>query len=159
MTLSRVHLGILGVVSIFTGIISPVVSNNIASYPFPLTELQFSSYLILISLALICILITVRSWLLARALFLFVLGIIGYLFIVTWNGEVRTTSGILATSLSWGLNHITVYDYPSLEQRCRVQMPDIQEFSPYASKYADPRLGFHHSYLISPKTNVHFGWF
>jgi hypothetical protein len=102
MTLSRVHLGILGVVSIFTGIISPVVSNNIASYPFPLTELQFSSYLILISLALICILITVRSWLLARALFLFVLGIIGYLFIVTWNGEVRTTSGILATSLSWG---------------------------------------------------------
>ncbi len=56
-----------------------------------------------------------------------------------------------------GLNHITVYDYPSLEQRCRVQMPDIQEFSPYASKYADPRLGFHHSYLISPKTNVHFG--
>lgn len=49
-----------------------------------------------------------------------------------------------------GMNHITLYDYPSLQQRLRVQMPDIQEFVPYVGKNADPRLGFHHSYLISP---------
>ena len=49
-----------------------------------------------------------------------------------------------------GLNHITIYDYPSLEMRLRVQMPDIQEFIPIFGKLADPRLGFHHSYLISP---------
>jgi hypothetical protein len=50
-----------------------------------------------------------------------------------------------------GMNHITIYDYPSLEQRLRVPMPDIQEFVPWVGKNQDPRLGFHHSYLISPK--------
>ncbi|MBK7109853.1 MAG: hypothetical protein WAU21_13205 [Chitinophagales bacterium] len=49
-----------------------------------------------------------------------------------------------------GMNHITIYDYPSLNKRIRVNMPDIQEFTPYATKMADPRLGFHHSYLKSP---------
>ena len=49
-----------------------------------------------------------------------------------------------------GLNHITIYDYPSLELRFRVQMPEIQEFVPDVPGLADPRLGFHHSYLVSP---------
>lgn len=49
-----------------------------------------------------------------------------------------------------GLNHITIYDYPSLEKRLRVKMPDIQEYVPFFGKMADPRLGFHHSYLLSP---------
>ncbi len=49
-----------------------------------------------------------------------------------------------------GLNHITIYNYPSLEQRLRVSMPDIQEYVPLVGKYGDPRLGFHHSYLINP---------
>jgi len=48
-----------------------------------------------------------------------------------------------------GLNHITVYDYPSNEIRLRVKMPDLHEFVSLP-KFADPRLGFHHSYLISP---------
>ena len=49
-----------------------------------------------------------------------------------------------------GLNHISIYNYPSNELRLRVQMPDIQEYVPWISKWGDPRLGFHHSYLISP---------
>jgi hypothetical protein len=49
-----------------------------------------------------------------------------------------------------GLNHITVYNYPSNEMRLRVQMPDLQEYLPAMSSFADPRLGFHHGYLISP---------
>jgi hypothetical protein len=48
-----------------------------------------------------------------------------------------------------GLNHITIYDYPSNEIRLRVQMPELHEFVKLP-KIADPRLGFHHSYLISP---------
>ncbi len=47
-----------------------------------------------------------------------------------------------------GLNHITIYDYPSLKMRIRVKMPDIQEYVPIVGKWADPRLGFHHSYLV-----------
>jgi hypothetical protein len=50
-----------------------------------------------------------------------------------------------------GLNHITVYDYPKLTMRFRVRMPDLHEYIALP-KIADPRLGFHHSLLLSPKT-------
>jgi hypothetical protein len=52
------------------------------------------------------------------------------------------------------MNHITIYNYPDLSKRLRVAMPDIQEFLPLVGKTADPRLGFHHSYLVSPKTKL-----
>jgi hypothetical protein len=48
-----------------------------------------------------------------------------------------------------GLNHITVYDYPANEIRLRVKLPDLHEFV-NLPKMADPRLGLHHSYLVSP---------
>ncbi|OGW51383.1 MAG: hypothetical protein A2V62_06925 [Nitrospirae bacterium RBG_19FT_COMBO_58_9] len=54
-----------------------------------------------------------------------------------------------------GLNHITIYDYPSLTTRLRVKMPDLQEYVPALPPLADPRLGFHHSYLISPAAPPH----
>ena len=46
-----------------------------------------------------------------------------------------------------GLNHITIYDYPSNERRLRVEMPPLQDYIPYLTTYSDPRLGFHHSVL------------
>ena len=48
-----------------------------------------------------------------------------------------------------GLNHITVYDYPSNKIRSQVKMPDLHEYVSLP-KAADPRLGFHHGYLCSP---------
>lgn len=50
-----------------------------------------------------------------------------------------------------GLNHITVYDYPSNQLRLRVKMPPLQDFIGTLSQQADPRLGFHHGALCSPK--------
>jgi hypothetical protein len=47
-----------------------------------------------------------------------------------------------------GLNHITVYDYPSTDRRLRVPMPPIQDYVPFVGPLADRRLGFHHSTLI-----------
>lgn len=47
-----------------------------------------------------------------------------------------------------GLNHITIYDYPSANIRLRVKMPALHEFVPSLPRLSDPRLGFHHSYLI-----------
>lgn len=49
-----------------------------------------------------------------------------------------------------GRNHVTVYDYPSLELRHRVPMPDLQRYQQGLPAWADPRLGFHHSTLLSP---------
>jgi hypothetical protein len=45
-----------------------------------------------------------------------------------------------------GLNHITIYDYPSNDIRLRIKMPDIQEFVD-APIHGDRRLGFHHGWL------------
>jgi hypothetical protein len=53
-----------------------------------------------------------------------------------------------------GRNHITVYDYPSLHLRDRFPMPEIQEFDATVPAWADPRLGFHHSTLLSPPSPV-----
>jgi hypothetical protein len=47
-----------------------------------------------------------------------------------------------------GLNHVTIYDYPSTEVRLRVPMPEIQAFLPWIGPKSDPRLGFHHAALI-----------
>jgi hypothetical protein len=68
--------------------------------------------------------------------------------------------GIYATQLSAdqsllftanrGQNHITIYDYPSLELRQRIVMPELQELDPAVGPLSDPRLGFHHSYLVGP---------
>lgn len=49
-----------------------------------------------------------------------------------------------------GQNHITVYDYPSLQVRDRIAMPELQEFDETLPSWGDPRLGFHHSTLLSP---------
>jgi hypothetical protein len=49
-----------------------------------------------------------------------------------------------------GQNHITIYDYPQLSMRLRVPMPDLQNFDERVPSWGDPRLGFHHSYLVSP---------
>ena len=54
-----------------------------------------------------------------------------------------------------GQNHITVYDYPSLRLRHRVPMPELQEFDRALTPWADPRLGFHHSALVSPPAPAH----
>jgi hypothetical protein len=48
-----------------------------------------------------------------------------------------------------GLNHITIYDYPSNTLRLRVKMPDLQNYVSYVGQMADPRLGFHHGHLRS----------
>lgn len=53
-----------------------------------------------------------------------------------------------------GLNHLSVYDYPSLRLRLRIPMPDLQEYDPRLPAWGDPRLGFHHSYLVSPRTPI-----
>ena len=50
-----------------------------------------------------------------------------------------------------GLNMIKVYNYPDLSERLTVRMPELQKFDPTVSWWGDPRLGFHHSTLLSPQ--------
>ena len=62
--------------------------------------------------------------------------------------QLSTDQSLLFTA-NRGLNHITVYDYPSNQMRLRVKMPPLQEFVAL-SPQDDPRLGFHHGWLCSP---------
>lgn len=48
-----------------------------------------------------------------------------------------------------GLNHVTVYDYPSNQVRLQVKMPELHEYV-RLPRLADPRLGFHHGHLCGP---------
>lgn len=73
----------------------------------------------------------------------------GALFDGIYACQLSADQSLLFTA-NRGQNHITVYDYPSLELRLRVPMPELQEFDPRLPPTADPRLGFHHSYLVSP---------
>ncbi|MFJ9442386.1 hypothetical protein ACIRRH_10995 [Kitasatospora sp. NPDC101235] len=50
-----------------------------------------------------------------------------------------------------GLNTITVYDYPANTVRLRVEMPELRTHLPELPVWTDPRLGFHHSTLLSPQ--------
>jgi hypothetical protein len=47
-----------------------------------------------------------------------------------------------------GLNSISIYDYPAGTIRIRIPMPDLQNYLPWLSPMADPRLGFHHGVLL-----------
>ena len=109
MNFSRTHLWMLGVMGIFTGMIAPVVSNTQWSYAFPLTSLQFPTYIILLSLAIACILLSVRKWWGVKWLILVILVCISYMFMVSWWGEVRTNKWILAQELSWGWIFIGIW--------------------------------------------------
>lgn len=49
-----------------------------------------------------------------------------------------------------GLNTIKVYNYPDLTERVSVKLPDLQKYDRTLRWWGDPRLGFHHSTLLSP---------
>jgi hypothetical protein len=63
--------------------------------------------------------------------------------------QVSADQSLLFTA-NRGLNTITVYNYPENTVRLRVEMPHIQEYDERLRWWSDPRLGFHHSTLLSP---------
>jgi hypothetical protein len=65
----------------------------------------------------------------------------------TYACQLNADQSLLFTA-NRGLNHVTIYDYPSTEVRLRVPMPEIQAFLPWIGPKSDPRLGFHHAALI-----------
>ena len=53
MNISRVHILILAIISIATGIITPAVSNGIIFQPYSLTNLQYASHALAISISIL----------------------------------------------------------------------------------------------------------
>ncbi|MGY3684965.1 hypothetical protein [Streptomyces sp. TE33382] len=63
--------------------------------------------------------------------------------------QLSTDQSLLFTA-NRGLNTITVYDYPANTVRLRARMPELRDYVPELPVWTDPRLGFHHSTLLSP---------
>lgn len=56
--------------------------------------------------------------------------------------------GRFVLSAHRGMNEVIVYRYPSFEVVRRVKFPSIRKFFPeHVGRFADPRLGFHHTAL------------
>jgi len=63
--------------------------------------------------------------------------------------QISADQSLLFTA-NRGLNSITIYNYPENTVRLTVEMPELQEYDERLRWWGDPRLGFHHSTLISP---------
>jgi hypothetical protein len=109
MTFWQKHLWMLGIMGIFTGMIAPVVGNEQWVYAFPMTNLQFPTYIILLSLSIGCILLSVKQWNWIKAIILVILTLLGYMFVEAWGWEVRSNKGVLAPELSWGWIFIVLW--------------------------------------------------
>lgn len=64
--------------------------------------------------------------------------------------QLSANQGLLFTA-NRGLNSITIYNYPANTVKFTVKMPSLQEFDQTLHWWSDPRLGFHHSILLSPQ--------
>lgn len=62
MNFSRTHAGMVALVSIFTGMIAPVVADSTRSYPFPLTDMQWGAYIVLALLVLCFYFVSTHNW-------------------------------------------------------------------------------------------------
>jgi hypothetical protein len=102
MTLSRTHLALLGIVSVFTGVISPVVKTNGGVFPFPLTDLQIYAYLALFILITLCLCLAYKAWNLMRIGGIMLLILMAMLYTGAIQDGVHTSTGVVTTGLSWG---------------------------------------------------------
>lgn len=89
MTFSRSHTGMIGIISLFTGMIAPVVGTGSFSYPFPLTDLQTITYFMLFLLALGFYFVSIQNWKIFRIVGLILLIAISYMFLATVTGNVH----------------------------------------------------------------------
>lgn len=101
MQFSRSHAGMLAVVSIFTGMIAPVVASIDRVYPFPLTDMQLGAYIVLALLIISFYLVSTQRWRIFRIVSVMLLVMMTYLLVMSVTGRVHDTLGNTISNLSW----------------------------------------------------------
>lgn len=79
MTFSRSHIGMMGIISLFTGMIAPVFWLWEREYPFPLTSIQTISYVILFLLALCFYLVSIHRWQIVKIIDVVIIILLSYI--------------------------------------------------------------------------------
>lgn len=103
MWISRLHIALLAIMSIFTGIIAPgtsVLENQLA---YPMTDARIFSYILLFFLIIGFYTASIHTWRFFRYNSILIFGTIGILFFLTLTGQItETKTGLETNGLSWG---------------------------------------------------------
>ncbi len=103
MRFERVHIALLSVMSIFTGVIAPTILIDNRPIPLPMTNARELSVIILFALAMMFYLAMERRWKLYHFVSAVVTILIGWIAVEYALGNMSDIrSGGLATGLGWG---------------------------------------------------------
>lgn len=108
MNFSRSHAGMLGIVSVFTGMIAPWVTDGINSLPYSLTNAQIISYMVFWVLTLGFFFSSTRKIEIYRWLVGWVLVLVGVLGWMTLDGEIIGRAWQVMQGISWGWVFLTI---------------------------------------------------
>jgi hypothetical protein len=103
MGISRLHIALLAVMSLFTGIIAPGTMTDTTALVYPMTDARSFSYALLFFLIIGFYTAAIHAWRLFRYNWVLIFGMVGILFFLTITGgitEVKT--GDLTHGLGWG---------------------------------------------------------
>lgn len=92
----------VAVVTLFTGMIAPVLANLDRSYAFPLTDIQGWAYLVLALLVICFYLVSIQRWRIFQIMSVLLMMLLAYLFFMSVTHQVSTVTGEYIESLSWG---------------------------------------------------------
>ncbi len=103
MGISRLHIALLAIMSLFTGIIAPGTSTQNWLLAYPMTDARTFSYVLLFFLIIGFYTASIHAWRFFRYNGILIFGIVSILFFLTLTGQVHDPiSGLEALGLSWG---------------------------------------------------------
>ncbi len=103
MGISRLHIALLAIMSLFTGIIAPGTSTQNGLLAYPMTDARVFSYVLLFFLIIGFYTASIHAWRFFRYNGILIFGMVSILFFLTLTGQVHDPiSGLEALGLSWG---------------------------------------------------------
>jgi hypothetical protein len=102
MQFSRSHAGMLGLISIFTGMIASGASSDILQVPYPLTNMRWVAYSILLCIILDFYFVSMRRWKANKYYSLIIISLLVVLaFLTVTNNVIDLKNAIPLIHLSW----------------------------------------------------------
>ena len=103
MGISRLHIALLAIMSLFTGIIAPGTSTSISALAYPMTDARVFSYMLLFFLIIGFYTASIHAWRFFRYNGVLILAMISILFFLTITRQISDPlTGMEAIGLSWG---------------------------------------------------------
>lgn len=103
MGITRLHIALLAVMSLFTGIIAPGTTTVNTALAYPMTDARVFTYVLLFFLIIGFYTASIHAWRFFRYNGILIFGMIAVIFFLTLTGQVtEIKTGLEASGLSWG---------------------------------------------------------